>query len=50
MSERDLDAEAVRREHMDDVNARAHVLYLVAVLGGAALVMLILLVLLDILR
>jgi hypothetical protein len=50
MSERDLDAEEVRRKHMDGVNARAHVLYLVAVLGGATLVMLMLLVLLDVLR
>jgi hypothetical protein len=51
VSERDtdIDAEDVRREHMDDVNTRAHVLYLVSVLLGGTLAMLGLLVLLDLL-
>ena len=47
MSDRDIDADRVRGEHMDDVNARAHVLYLAGVLGGATLLMLALLALLD---
>jgi hypothetical protein len=47
MSEQDLDAEDVRREHMDEVNTRAHLAYLVGVLGGATLLMLALLALLD---
>jgi hypothetical protein len=48
-SEADLEitAEDVRREHMGDVNATAHRLYLGGVLAGASLLMLGLLVLLD---
>lgn len=47
MNDRDLEAEDVRREHLDKVDARAHVLYLAGVLGGATLLMLLLLVILD---
>ena len=47
MSERDLDAEDVRREHLKDVNARAHAVYLASVLLGSTLLMLGLLVVLD---
>jgi hypothetical protein len=47
MSERDIDAEEVRREHMDEVNATAHAAYLLLVLGGATTLMMLLLVLLD---
>jgi hypothetical protein len=47
MSDRDIDAEQVRHEHMDDVDTKAHAAYLVLVLGGAAALMLLLLVLLD---
>jgi hypothetical protein len=47
MSDRDIDADEVRREHMADVDERAHVLYLLGVLGGAFLLMLVLLVALD---
>jgi hypothetical protein len=47
MSDRDIDAEQVRHEHMDEVNATAHAAYLILVLGGATLLMLLLLVLLD---
>jgi hypothetical protein len=47
MSERDIDAEEVRRVHMDEVNATAHAAYLLLVLGGATALMMLLLVLLD---
>jgi hypothetical protein len=47
VSERDIDAEQVRHEHMGSVDERAHVVYLVSVLGGATLLMLLLLVILD---
>jgi hypothetical protein len=47
MSERDIDVEDVRREHMDDVHVVGHVLYLAGVLIGGSLLMLGLLVLLD---
>jgi hypothetical protein len=47
MSERDIDAQEVRREHMDEVNATAHAAYLLLVLGGATVLMILLLVLLD---
>jgi hypothetical protein len=50
MKERDIKAEDVRHEHMDDVDTRAHVVYLVSVLAGGFLVMLGLLVLLDAFR
>jgi hypothetical protein len=47
VSERDIDAEQVRREHMDEVSASAHAAYLLLVLGGATLLMVLLLLLLD---
>ena len=47
MSERDIDVQEVRREHMAEVNATAHAAYLLLVLGGATVLMLLLLVLLD---
>jgi hypothetical protein len=47
MSERDVGAEDVRREHMDNVNVVRHVLYLAGVLIGGSLLMLGLLALLD---
>jgi hypothetical protein len=47
VSDRDIDSEQVRREHMDDVNATAHAAYLLLVLGGATVLMVLLLVLLD---
>jgi hypothetical protein len=47
MSDRHVSADDVQREHMDNVDRRAHVLYMVGVLGGAALVMLALMLLLD---
>jgi hypothetical protein len=47
MSERDIDAQEVRREHITEVNATAHAAYLLLVLGGATVLMVLLLVLLD---
>ena len=49
MDEREIDAEDVRREHLEQVDARAHALYLGGVLVGASVLMLLLLVVLDIL-
>jgi hypothetical protein len=45
--DRHVDAEQVRREHMDAVDERHHVLYLAGVLGGATLLMVVLLLILD---
>jgi hypothetical protein len=40
MSERDVTADEVRQEHLNDVDERAHWLFLVAVLvGGSALML-----------
>ena len=41
MSERDVDIETVRREHLKSVNVPAHWAYLAAVLGGGLAVMLL---------
>jgi hypothetical protein len=46
-TELDVDAERVRAEHMDRVDPRAHLLYLVSVLLGATVLMVALLALLD---
>jgi hypothetical protein len=40
MSEREIDQEQVRDEHLKEVNPAAHWAYLVAVLGGGLLAML----------
>lgn len=40
MSERDIDREAVRKEHLAEVNPAAHWAYLVAILGGGTVAML----------
>jgi hypothetical protein len=42
MSERDIDQERVRKEHLEEVNPAAHWAYLVAVLGGGLVAMLVL--------
>jgi hypothetical protein len=42
MSERDVDQERVRQEHLKEVNPAAHWAYLVAVLGGGLVAMLLL--------
>ena len=42
MSERDIDQETVRREHLGEVNEGLQWAYLVAVLGGGLLAMLLL--------
>jgi hypothetical protein len=47
MSERDIDAEDVRREHMSNVNVRVHTLYLLGVIVGGTVLMLALLVVLE---
>jgi hypothetical protein len=47
MSERKTSAEQVREEHATAVSATRHVLYLAGVIGGAMVLMLILLVLLE---
>ena len=41
MSERDLTVGDVEREHLQEVDPRAHWVYIVAVLGGGTLLMLI---------
>ena len=41
MSERDIDIEDVRRDHLESVNIPAHWAYLVGVLGGGLVVMLL---------
>jgi len=40
MSERTVDADQVRVEHLAEVDARAHWLYLVGVMAGGTLLML----------
>ena len=47
MSEKDLTAEEIRAEHLEEVDQRAHWLFLVAVLGGGILLMLGLIALLG---
>lgn len=40
MSERDIDREVVRKEHLAEVNPAAHWAYLLAILGGGMVAML----------
>lgn len=40
MSEREIDQERVRQEHLEQVNPAAHWAYLLAVLGGGMVAML----------
>lgn len=40
MSEREIDQEQVREEHLKEVNPGAHWVYLLAVLGGGLVAML----------
>jgi hypothetical protein len=47
MSEKDLTIEDIRQEHLQEVDERAHWLYLVAVLVGGTLLMLGLIALLG---
>jgi hypothetical protein len=42
VSERDIDQEQVRKEHLEEVKPIAHWAYLVAVLGGGLVGMLVL--------
>jgi hypothetical protein len=42
MSERTIDREKVREEHLAEVDPRAHWFYLLAVVGGGLIVMLVL--------
>ena len=39
MSDRDITEDDIRDEHLDEVDARAHWLFLFAVLGGGTLLM-----------
>lgn len=47
MNERQVDADQVRREHLENVDQRIQWAYLIAVLGGATALMLLVLILLD---
>ena len=47
MSERDLSADDIRAEHLDDVDERVHWIYLFVVLAAGTVVMLGLIALLD---
>jgi hypothetical protein len=47
MNERVIDEEAVRQQHLREVNQRNQALYMVAVIGGAFLVMIALISLLG---
>jgi hypothetical protein len=49
MSERDLSADDIRAEHLDDVDERVHWIYLFVVLGVGTMLMLGLIGLLDLL-
>jgi hypothetical protein len=40
MSEREIDRERVREEHLDEVNPAAHWAYLLGVVGGGLIAML----------
>ena len=47
MSDKTIDEETVRREHLEEVNEMAHWAYLVGVLAGGTLIMLVLIALLG---
>jgi hypothetical protein len=47
VSEKDLTAEDIRKEHLGEVDQRAHWLFLIAVLVGGVLLMLALIALLG---
>ena len=47
MSEREISADQVKREHLAEVDVRAHWLYLVSAIVGGTVAMILLIALLD---